>query len=259
MTNVGFGATATTGFAAALVYGADNGAHISSNSWGYTRQNAYNQAVLDAIDYADEMGIVVVFAAGNDNSYANWYPGYYSKTVAVAATDNIGTAASFTNYGSWVDIAAPGTAVLSTTETGYGTWAGTSMACPHVAGVLALGKAVDPNTDAAMMKSCLFSTADNIDSVNIVPKQGNLGAGMVNATAFLDCLSSGPPLSPTPAPTPAPTAVPTPADPVGPPTCSSYTNKETCNNAAMCFWGTKPECEPTKQGNPKNNQCCTSP
>jgi len=107
LVSVGFGQTSTGGFAEALVYGADNGAQISSNSWGYISSGVVEQAVLDAIDYYTDSasdggeGIegIVVFAAGNDNSNADYYPGFYPKTVAVAATDNSGSRASFSNYG----------------------------------------------------------------------------------------------------------------------------------------------------------------
>jgi hypothetical protein len=101
MVNVVFGATNTGGFAEALVYGADNGADVSSNSWGYTSSGVYSSSVLDAIDYANSSGVIVVFAAGNDGTDDDWYPAYYDTTVAVAAVDKDKEAAYFTNYGSW--------------------------------------------------------------------------------------------------------------------------------------------------------------
>ena len=112
MVSVGFGSSSTGGFAEALVYGADNGAQISSNSWGYISSGVVEQAVLDAIDYYTDSasdggeGIegIVVFAAGNDNSNANYYPGFYDKTVAVAATTNGGSRAYFSNYGEWISV-----------------------------------------------------------------------------------------------------------------------------------------------------------
>ena len=75
-----FGKTGTSGFAQAITYGADNGAWISSNSWGYTSPGAYSQSVLTAIDYFNANGKsgaggIVVFAAGNDNSDQAYYPG----------------------------------------------------------------------------------------------------------------------------------------------------------------------------------------
>ena len=84
MISLGFGDSNTGGFAEALVYGADNGAQISSNSWGYTSPEFYEQAVLDAIDYYNSAGGIVVFAAGNDNSQACHYPGCYEGVVGLS-------------------------------------------------------------------------------------------------------------------------------------------------------------------------------
>merc|ERR1719155_303355 len=145
MISVGFGKTATGGFAEALLYGADMGAQISSNSWGYTSPGFVSQAILDAIDYYNAVNGIVVFAAGNSNSEADYYPAFYSGTVAVSAVEDDGVRASFSNYGDWIEISAPGVSVYSTMlGTSYGYASGTSMACPHIAGVLALGKSFSP-------------------------------------------------------------------------------------------------------------------
>ena len=81
--------------------------------------------------------MLVVFAAGNDASTTSadglqdWYPGAYTPTIAVAAVDNDHVAADFTNWGSWIDISAPGVDIMSTYLTengGYGLMSGTSMA-----------------------------------------------------------------------------------------------------------------------------------
>ena len=208
MISVGFGATNTGGFAEALVYGADNGAQISSNSWGYTSPGVYGQAELDAIDYYNTKDGIVVFAAGNDNSDADYYPGYYDGTVAVAAVDTAGVRASFSNYGDWIEISAPGVDVYSTMSGGdYGHASGTSMACPHVAGVLALGKAVDPSRSKDDLLFCAFTTAQDVDPIN-GDYAGKLGAGNIDAAAFVACVANGAPSrAPTlsAAPTPAPT------------------------------------------------------
>ena len=180
--------------------------------------------MLDAIDYYNSAGGIVVFAAGNDNSESCYYPGCYDGVVGVAALDDSGVRASFSNYGDWVDISAPGHPVLSTVITGEGSvdsnyawYSGTSMACPHVAGVLALGLALAPHLTSAELVSCLTSTATNVDSIN-GGYAGKLGAGNVSPAAFLDCLGTPPPSMtaaptyetwpPTSSPTPAPTIEP---------------------------------------------------
>ena len=190
MVSVGFGSANTGGFAEALVYGADMGAQISSNSWGYMESGVYEQALLDAIDYANGKGSLVVFAAGNHAETAKRYPAAYAGAVAVAATDDGGAMASFSNHGGWVDIAAPGVAIESTIGGGrYAPSSGTSMATPYVAGVLALGASLetaagDRPTRAALL-ACLSSTARDVDALNAKP--GKLGAGLVDAEAFVAC------------------------------------------------------------------------
>ena len=188
--------------------------------WGYTSPDYYEQVVLDAIDYYNSAGGIVVFAAGNDNSESCYYPGCYDGVVGVAALEDSGVRASFSNYGDWVDISAPGHPVLSTVITGEGSvesnyawYSGTSMACPHVAGVLALGLALAPHLTSAELVSCLTSTATNVDSIN-GGYAGKLGAGNVSPAAFLDCLGTQPPSTAAPTyetwpPTPLPSSVPT--------------------------------------------------
>jgi len=156
MSCAAFGATNQTGFELTYVYGADNGAVISQNSWGYTNPGAVEQVVLDAIDYfiaeagKDENGNqtgpmnggIVIFAAGNDNTDAQWYPGFYEPTLAVSGLTNKDTKAWYSNFGTWVDIASPGgetffandpQGVLSTvSNNGYAFFQGTSMASPCI-------------------------------------------------------------------------------------------------------------------------------
>ncbi|KAK7242420.1 serine-type endopeptidase [Aureococcus anophagefferens] len=219
MISVAFGKTAVDGFAEALVYGADMGAQISSNSWGYTgagpRPGYIAQNIKDAIDYYNTKNGIVVFAAGNSNSEADYYPGYYDGTIAVSAVADNGVRASFSNYGDWIEISAPGVSVYSTMlGTSYGYASGTSMACPHVAGVLALGMAHGPGLSKDELLECMYSTAMDIDADNGA-YAGKLGAGMVDAEEYLKCVSEGAGdpvettttkfVEPTPVPTPAPT------------------------------------------------------
>jgi thermitase len=99
-----------------------------------------NSRILEhAIDYAWEHGVVIVAAAGNDNTGRPSYPAAYEHVISVAATDQSNRRARFSNYGTTVDVAAPGVAILSTVPGGrYGIRAGTSMASPHVAALAGL-------------------------------------------------------------------------------------------------------------------------
>lgn len=129
------------------VYAANNGSSVSQNSWSYLDPDVYNSPDLSGIDYfnanagGDDLlgGGIVIFAAGNDNDGGNWYPAYYSGTLAVASHKNTGIRSEFSNYGAWVDICAPGSSIASTGATSDYMWmSGTSMACPHVSGIAAL-------------------------------------------------------------------------------------------------------------------------
>ncbi|NOX45591.1 MAG: S8 family serine peptidase [Chlorobi bacterium] len=186
------------GFHLAPVYAADNGACISQNSWAYTAPNTYEQSVLDAIDYfnangggnAIVNGGITIFAAGNSASSDTYYPAYYSGTFAVAATTNQDIKAYYSNFGSWVDISAPGgetnvvdaEGVLSTiTGSSYGFMAGTSMACPHTSGVAALIVSLAYNfLTPGDVADIILTTTDDIDGVN-PGYVGQLGTGRLNA------------------------------------------------------------------------------
>jgi len=200
MVSTVFGVSNNGGFAEAIVYGADNGASISSNSWAYSVPLVYDSAVLLAINYATENDVLVVFAAGNNGDSGRYYPAYYSYTVAVAATDNNGTKASYSNYGSHIDISAPGNNIYSTGLNGsYLSSSGTSFAAPVVSGALALARSYAPERSVAELKACLFSTATDIEAVNEETYSGMLGAGLLNVPALLTCVRS-PTLAPSPAP-----------------------------------------------------------
>jgi len=217
MISVGFGKTGSRGFAEALVYGANNGAQISSNSWGFTQAGVMPNSIADAIDYYNTFEGIVVFASGNAGSDEPYFPGAYEGVVGVAAVDNSGEAAGFTNYGEAVDIAAPGVKVLSTvTDGGYGTASGTSMACPHLAGVLSLGLSANPTITKAELLNCAYATSRNVDNLNLAKYHGGLGAGLVDAEAFVTCAIDGAPSSaPTSTPMPS-TASPSSAPSVSP-------------------------------------------
>lgn len=153
--------------ASGIVWAADNGAKVINMSLG---SSSSSSALVDAINYAWLKGVVLVAAAGNDGGTAPSYPAYCDKVIAVAATDAYDNKASFSNYGSWVDIAAPGNAILSTLPNhacklgtsgkNYGYLSGTSMASPFVAGEAALVWAAKAGADNATVRGFIESTAD---------------------------------------------------------------------------------------------------
>lgn len=123
-----------------------------------------------AVNYAWSEGVVIVAAAGNSGSSSRTYPAYYSNVIAVAATDVNDKKASWSSFGKWVDVAAPGVDIYSTfpnhTNTigknNYGYGSGTSMATPHVAGLSALVWATSYAGNNADVRRQIEATADKI-------------------------------------------------------------------------------------------------
>lgn len=167
----------TFGFEGVL-YAANNGADVISLSWGGSGNSAFEQ---DVIDYAADLGVAVVAAAGNDNSAALHYPSAYRNVLAVANTTNDDLKYSGSNYGTWVDVAAPGTGILSTISNGnYVNYSGTSMSCPLVAGLVALVRTQHPAWNGLQAAEQVRITADNLDAKNPA-YAGLLGRGRINA------------------------------------------------------------------------------
>lgn len=194
----------------AIVYAADQGAIILQNSWGYEKPGVYNSADLDAINYfiatagTDEngdplpntymVGGIVIFAAGNDGTNALWYPGAFPQVFSVAAVGPDGQKAYYSNYGSWVDITAPGgvtdvsgRGVYSTLPGNkYGYKQGTSMACPHVSGIaaLVLSKYGHPAYTPDSLRERLLHNPISLEEWD--PYYAPLmGAGLINAKSAL--------------------------------------------------------------------------
>jgi thermitase len=143
-----------------ITWAADNGAHVLSLSLGGT---AGTQQLADAVNYAWNRGCVVVAAAGNNGSNAPFYPAFYENALAVAASDPDDRLTNFSQYGAWVDIAAPGSNILSTLPSNaYEAWSGTSMACPHVAGAAALIWSCAPNLTNQQLRLALENNADPV-------------------------------------------------------------------------------------------------
>ena len=206
----------------AFTYAADNGAVISQNSWGYENPNVNSEKDLAAINYfineagrdkdgnprpgTPMVGGIVIFAAGNDGKDNKWYPAYYDNVIAVAAIDHFGKLASYSNFGNWIDISAPGghikrinsttidsiggiysTSYKADNKNYYEYMQGTSMACPHVSGVAALILSVYGNESYTpdMLRSKLLCSATSLDEFD-PDNASKAGAGLLNASAALE-------------------------------------------------------------------------
>lgn len=162
--------------ASAITYAADKGVRvinisIAGSSSSYTLQNAVN--------YAWERGAVIVAAAANYSTDNPYYPAACDNVLAVAATDSNDNLASFSNYGDWIDLSAPGTSIVTTTNGGgYSGKSGTSFSSPITAGVAALMFSANPKLSNADLVNLLAESADDLGAYGFDP---TFGYGRVNA------------------------------------------------------------------------------
>ncbi|WP_445152012.1 S8 family peptidase [Baekduia sp. Peel2402] len=210
----------------ALGYMATQSVGVVNMSLGTTRNHPPLEA---AIAQLRAKGVTIVASAGNfqeSNPNAPIYPASYNGVIAVANTQNNDTVAPSSSNGNWVDIAAPGTNILSTWDTrnsqgsfpnndvGYNVISGTSMASPLVTGIVALMKAVRPDLSPDEVETILKGTARDLGSPGADPQ---FGAGLINAAAAVNAAASYVrPAPPAPAPVPVPVPAAPPADTLAP-------------------------------------------
>ncbi|MDZ7409407.1 MAG: S8 family serine peptidase [candidate division KSB1 bacterium] len=172
--------------AQAFIYAADNGAHVASLSYGNS------EIVVDGARYAFENGVVVVCSAGNGDSEAGNPLPLAPFALSVAALTEQDRKASYSSYGDWVKVSAPGgdqpggrIGILSTVfNDGYAFYSGTSMAAPLTAGLAAVIKSQHPNWTPSQVILQVAETADDIDALN--PRYlGKLGTGRINTLRAL--------------------------------------------------------------------------
>jgi thermitase len=170
-------------------WAADNGAKAVNLSLG----GPGSSSLQSAVDYAAGKGVFLACAAGNSNtsSTSNAYPAAYANCFAVASTTSSDARSSFSNYGSWVEAAAPGSGIYSTwLNSGYNTISGTSMATPHVAGLA--GLLASQGLGAAQIRDRICSRADAISGTGTY-----WTCGRINASRAVS--GSTPPPPPPPA------------------------------------------------------------
>ncbi len=190
------GSGTTSNATAGITWAADNGAKVINMSLGTTDPSTAS-LYAQAVNYALSKGAVVVAAAGNDGtSQLNW-PAAASGVISVGATTNKDQKASFSNYGSYVQIAAPGDNILSTGpdhtfdmipngydfSSPYMYLSGTSMATPYVSGVAALIASTSFGTSPQAIANRLYSTADKITGTGSYWIHGRVDAALAVGTA----------------------------------------------------------------------------
>lgn len=170
------------------------GADVLSNSWsGGSNTSAKNNAIDNAVQYGrGGKGSLVLFATGNNSESAVRYPAYYHNTMAIGSISSQGTRASSSNYGTELNVVAPGVSIYTTTiNHSYTSFSGTSAACPNAAGVAALVLSMNPNLSGReaqniierstkKVRTDLYSYTAHTNKVNGTWNQ-EVGYGLVDA------------------------------------------------------------------------------
>lgn len=182
------GSGSFTTVAAGIVWATDQGAQIINLSLG---THSFSFVLQNAVEYAYNHGVLLVAASGNSGSTPVYCPACYPQVMAVGATNSSNQIASFSTYGSEVDIAAPGQSIFSLAPGGYTTKSGTSMAAPHISGLAAILYSYVGN--AAAVRTAMQATA-----LDVGPAGWDLysGAGLIQMDAAIRFI-----IPPTPTPT----------------------------------------------------------
>lgn len=204
------GSSTWSAIASAITWATDHGAKVISMSLAGPSGSTTAQ---NAINYAVAHDVAVVASAGNSGDTTTMYPGSYPGVLSVAGTQSNDALYSWSTYGSWVDVAAPGCDYTTTRSGGYGSFCGTSAATPVVAGLIGLARSLAPSASVTQVIDAVESSAVNIGSVvayGRVDAAGTLNALGGNATPQpTPTTSTSTTTSPSPSPSPSPTTTTT--------------------------------------------------
>ncbi|TCZ75567.1 peptidase S8 [Paenibacillus albiflavus] len=169
------GAGSTYAVAQGIIWATDHGAKVINMSLGNYATSSF---LHDAIKYAYDKDVVLIAASGNDNTDRPSYPAYYPEVFAVAASDSNNNRASFSNYGDYIDVTAPGVNIASTyPKNQYVALSGTSMATPHVSALAALIRATNPSLRNTEVMDIIRTTAQDIGDPGT---DSYFGYGLIN-------------------------------------------------------------------------------
>ena len=210
VTNFFDGAAYISDMADCIIYGANQGSDVINLSYQTYSGGSIFSTIISAANYAESLGSVVVIAAGNENTNPapNQDP---ASIVYVAATTSSNAKASFSNYGNFVDIAAPGVSIATTyasvsctdangngvadpgecvvSSDGYASASGTSFAAPITAGGVLLIRSVDPSLSPAQTRSVLFQSATDLGTAG---DDSTYGSGLLNVHAAVHLAQAQP-------------------------------------------------------------------
>ncbi|KAF0219860.1 MAG: peptidase S8/S53 subtilisin kexin [Geobacteraceae bacterium] len=182
--------------ARAITYAVDQGVRVINISIGGSSSSLTLQ---NAVNYAWSKGAVIFASAMNNSTSALYYPAACNSVVAVSATTSSDTIASFSNYGSWITVSAPGSGIYTTNRGGgYGAWNGTSFSSPITAGLAALILSVNPMLTNAQVVDIIKQNADDLGTAGF---DQYFGYGRINVYKSLTAARNAVPQSDTTAPT----------------------------------------------------------
>jgi subtilisin family serine protease len=185
-----------------ITWAVDHGANVINMSFGGT----YSSTIASAIDYATARGVLVVAAAGNNGNSSSFYPAADAGVLSVAGTQSDDSLYPWSNYGSWVSVAAPGCDLTTIRGGQYGEFCGTSASAPVVSGLAALAMSYSPSSSAEAIKLAITSGGRTVGGVT------NGRVDFANTLAALGATF----LPAPPAPPPSPVAPSSPTAVAGP-------------------------------------------